>query len=411
MDPCQNGAELVPAYDDCRRMHNSMKALVLIDIQNDFLPGGALAVPHGDEILPLVNRLLPHFEIVVATGDWHPASHCSFAASHVEKKPFDEVEIDGQTQKLWPVHCVQGTSGAALSNRLDASRIQHVFHKGRAADTDSYSAFFDQRGGVASKLDEFLKSKHVTDVYLAGLATDYCVKATALDARKLGYRTLVIADACRGVNAKRGDVVHAIAEMRQASVDVISSTDIEAWQPFLDHPVPTTKIAEGKYVRLVRRGTWEFVERTKTSGVVIIVPITDDGHYVFVEQRRIAVGGRCIEFPAGLAGDVPGHETEAFVAAAQRELLEETGYEAETFTWLADASSSAGLTSELVTFFRATNLRRIASGGGVENEEIAIHLVPVAEVNTWLDTQASQGATIAAKVYAGLFFPCATPLG
>ena len=281
--------------------------------------------------------------------------------------------------------------------------FRRFFDKGTAADTDSYSGFVDQRGGVASGLGEFLKAQGVTDIYLAGLATDYCVKATALDAMKLGFRTLLVADACRGVESQRGDVVQAIAKMRQAGVEVIAARDVEKGESFLDQPLVTTVLAEGRFARLVRRGRWEYVERTKASGVVIIVPITDDGQYVFVEQRRVPVGGRCIEFPAGLAGDIPEYETEALATAAKRELLEETGFEAQIMTRLADASSSAGLTSEMVTFFRATQLRRESAGGGVESEDIVVHLVPEANVGEWLGEQARQGAIIAAKLYAGLW--------
>ncbi len=203
-----------------------MKALVLVDIQNDFLPGGALAVPQGDEIIPLVNRLQPCFDLVVATQDWHPPDHASFAANHPGRAIGDLIDLEGLEQRLWPVHCVQGTAGAELAGDLDRRRIAAVFRKGEDPRIDSYSGFFDNGHRRATGLGEYLQAQGVEEVYLAGLATDYCVKFTALDARRLGFPARVIDDACRGVNLQPGDVSQAIADLRAAGVEIVASNSI-----------------------------------------------------------------------------------------------------------------------------------------------------------------------------------------
>jgi nicotinamidase/pyrazinamidase len=203
-----------------------MKALILEDIQNDFLPGGALAVPNGDQVIPLANHLQQRFPLVIATQDWHPANHCSFAASHPGKKMFDEIELNGLPQTLWPVHCVQNTLGAELAAALRRDLITRVFQKGTDPRIDSYSSFFDNGHVRATGLGEWLRSKGIAEVYVCGLATDYCVKFTALDAVKLGFKTNLIEDACRGVNLCPSDMADAIAEMRQAGVRVLQSVEL-----------------------------------------------------------------------------------------------------------------------------------------------------------------------------------------
>ena len=195
-----------------------MKALILVDIQNDFVPGGALAVPDGDAVVPVCNRLQRPFDLIVATQDWHPANHGSFAANHPGHKTGEVIEVNGLKQVLWPVHCVQNTPGAAFAPGLDMSRVSRIFQKGTDPAIDSYSGFFDNGHRKATGLDEYLKSKGVTDVYIVGLATDYCVKFTALDARSLGFNTFLVEDACRGVNLRHGDVADAIGEMKRAGV-------------------------------------------------------------------------------------------------------------------------------------------------------------------------------------------------
>ena len=197
-----------------------MKSLILVDIQNDFLPGGALAVPNGDEIIPVVNKLQPLFPLVVATQDWHPANHGSFAANHPGKKPFDQIDLNGLPQTLWPVHCVQGTVGAELAPVLNRERISRIFQKGTDPGVDSYSGFFDNGRRHATGMAKWLAGRGVTEVYVCGLATDYCVKFTALDAVGAGFKTHLLEDASRGVNLRPDDVKNAVAEMRQAGVTI-----------------------------------------------------------------------------------------------------------------------------------------------------------------------------------------------
>jgi len=198
-----------------------MTALLLIDIQNDFMPGGALAVPGGDEIIPIVNDLMPRFELIVATQDWHPADHGSFAASHPGRAVFEQAELDGLPQTLWPVHCVQGTGGALFAPGLDTRRVTRVFTKGMNPRIDSYSGLFDNGHRASTGLSEWLKEQGVTHLTVAGVATDYCVKFTVLDALAEGFAVDLILPACRGVNLQPGDVERAVAEMRQAGAVVL----------------------------------------------------------------------------------------------------------------------------------------------------------------------------------------------
>jgi nicotinamidase/pyrazinamidase len=181
-----------------------MDALILVDIQNDFCPGGSLAVEGGDEIVPVANELQKKFNLVVATKDWHPPGHASFVT-------------------LWNPHCVQGTEGAEFVAALDTSRVAHVFLKGTDPAVDSYSGFFDNEHKRATGLGDYLRAQGVTDIFICGLATDYCVKFTALDALQLGFRTTVIADACRGVEVNAGDTIRAVEEMRAAGARIVNS--------------------------------------------------------------------------------------------------------------------------------------------------------------------------------------------
>lgn len=197
--------------------------LILVDIQNDFCPGGALAVPDGDAVVAVANRLQPRYDLVVATQDWHPADHGSFAANHPGRKPFEMAELGGLPQVMWPTHCVQGTTGAAFHPRLDTARIARVFPKGTDKTIDSYSGFFDNGKKKSTGLGEWLKAQGVTDVAVCGLATDYCVKATAIDAAELGFRTTLVEEACRGVGLGKDDVAKAIQAMREAGVRVTAS--------------------------------------------------------------------------------------------------------------------------------------------------------------------------------------------
>ena len=177
-----------------------MRALLLIDIQNDFLPGGRLAVPTGDEIVPLVNALQPRFDLVVATQDWHPAGHQSFASSHAGRAQFEQIDLHGLPQVLWPDHCLQASDGAALAPALHPERIEAIFRKGMNPEIDSYSAFFDNGHRKSTGLADYLRGRGVTEVVLAGLAADYCVYYSALDALVAGFATMVVTDAVRAIS-------------------------------------------------------------------------------------------------------------------------------------------------------------------------------------------------------------------
>ena len=194
------------------------KALIIVDVQNDFTPGGALAVPEGDQVVKVINSLQPKYDLVIATQDWHPANHGSFASNHPGKKPGEIISLNGLTQILWPDHCVQGTVGAQFVKDLDIAKIAQVFRKGTDPDVDSYSGLFDNGHRKDTGLGDFLKDQKVDDVYIVGLATDYCVKFTALDCRNLGFRTHVLQAGCRAVNLQPGDGEQALDQMRRAGV-------------------------------------------------------------------------------------------------------------------------------------------------------------------------------------------------
>ena len=200
-----------------------MKALIIVDVQNDFLPGGALAVPQGDQVIPVINDLSLEFDLVFTTQDWHPANHCSFAASYPDKKIGDRILIDGQEQILWPVHCVQNTYGAELAAGLHPKVITGGVHISKGTDerVDSYSGFFENLRKRSTGLETLLRQHEVDDLTIVGLATDYCVKATVLDARDLGFKVTVYENACRAVNLSPDDGTNALATMREAGVTVM----------------------------------------------------------------------------------------------------------------------------------------------------------------------------------------------
>lgn len=204
-----------------------MDALILVDIQNDFLPGGALAVPQGDAVIPVANTLIPSFQLVVATQDWHPPQHMSFAANHPGKKVGERIELEMLPQVLWPIHCVQDTPGANFSSKLDLPNTLKVFKKGTDVRIDSYSGFFDNGKRRSTGLGDFLKNCGVTRVFILGLATDYCVKATALDAQSIGFETFLVHDGCRGVNLTEGDIQQALSEMETAGVKITFSGEVK----------------------------------------------------------------------------------------------------------------------------------------------------------------------------------------
>ncbi|MCI0994037.1 bifunctional nicotinamidase/pyrazinamidase [Pseudomonas corrugata] len=200
-------------------------ALLVIDVQNDFIPGGQLAVPGGDEIVPLINRLGRSFTRVILAQDWHPAGHASFASSHPGKQPFDTIPLPYGEQTLWPDHCIQGSQGAALHPALDLPHAQLIIRKGCNPDIDSYSAFMEADRQTPTGLAAYLKERGVDTVYVVGLALDFCVMFTALDARIAGFNAVVVLDACRGIDIE-GSIDAALRRMQQAGVQLIQSTDM-----------------------------------------------------------------------------------------------------------------------------------------------------------------------------------------
>ena len=200
-----------------------MNALIIVDMQNDFVEGGTLAVPGGKNLVPLINRLQARFDFVIATQDWHPANHASFAANHPGRKAFEVIDLEGLPQTLWPTHCVQETPGADFVPGLERSRWAKIVQKGTAPEIDSYSGFFDNGKRRSTELAGLLEAHQIDDVYVVGVATDYCVKSTVLDAAALGLKVHLIEDACRGVNLQPGDVDRAIDDMRKAGAWIAHS--------------------------------------------------------------------------------------------------------------------------------------------------------------------------------------------
>ncbi len=199
-------------------------ALLVIDVQNCFIPGGSLAVKEGDVIVPLINHIAKSFSNVVLTQDWHTADHVSFASQHSGKKPFETIKLDYGTQVLWPDHCVQGTEGAQIHSGIDIPQAQLVIRKGYHRDVDSYSGFLEADRKTETGLAGYLKGRKIKQVFVCGLATDYCVAWSALDARKFGFQASVIEDACRGIDIN-GSVAAAWKDMSAAGVKKIQSTD------------------------------------------------------------------------------------------------------------------------------------------------------------------------------------------
>ena len=202
---------------------NGVDALIVVDVQNDFCPGGALAVPDGDAVVPVINRLQERFATVVLTQDWHPADHRSFASQH-GREPFGTVEMEYGSQVLWPDHCVQGTGGAALHPELSTERAVLLIRKGFRAGIDSYSAFFENDRETVTGLAGYLRERGIGAVTLAGLATDFCVGYSALDAVRLGFRTRLVEDACRAIDLG-GSLAAMLAELRGAGVEIVRSAE------------------------------------------------------------------------------------------------------------------------------------------------------------------------------------------
>jgi nicotinamidase/pyrazinamidase len=196
--------------------------LVVVDLQNDFCPGGALAVPGGDEIVPLVNQLVRRFRHVVLTQDWHPPDHLSFASSHAGKRPFETTELSYGTQVLWPDHCVQGSPGAALHAGMNLNAAELILRKGYTRQVDSYSAFFENDRTTPTGLAGYLRERGLGRLFLAGLALDFCVAYSAEDARRLGFAAVVVEDACRAIDLA-GSADAARARMRSCGVETAAA--------------------------------------------------------------------------------------------------------------------------------------------------------------------------------------------
>ena len=201
-----------------------MKALIIVDVQNDFLPGGSLAVPDGDTIIDVINKIQNNFELVVLTQDWHPQNHKSFASNHINKKPFDAIELNNIQQTLWPDHCVQGTFGAEFSSLLNTNKAEAIFRKGTNAEIDSYSAFFDNGHLKSTCLADYLHGKKVEQVYLTGLCRDICVFYSAMDSLYEGFETLIVEDGTCTLNKE--DYIKTNKAFTEKGGKIILSKDI-----------------------------------------------------------------------------------------------------------------------------------------------------------------------------------------
>jgi len=218
---------LAPIAHAASMKPDAHSALIVVDVQNCFVTGGTLPVKGGEEVVPIINKLAAAFQTVVVTQDWHTPGHASFASSHAGKKPFETTKLSYGTQVLWPDHCVQGTADAALHKDLALPTAQLVIRKGFHKDTDSYSAFTEADGKTTTGLAAYLKARGVKGVYVCGLATDFCVAWTALDARKAGFKAAVIEDATRGIDLN-GSLKAAWAQMAKAGVARLQSSDLVA---------------------------------------------------------------------------------------------------------------------------------------------------------------------------------------
>jgi nicotinamidase/pyrazinamidase len=214
-----------PSAQPTKITPDATSVLIVVDVQNCFIKG-ALAVPHGADVVPVINKIAPAFENIILTEDWHPAGHVSFASTHPGRKPFETIKLAYGNQVLWPDHCVQGTPDAALDKDLNTPQAELIVRKGFHRDVDSYSAFEEANRRTPTGLRGYLKERGITRVFVTGLATDFCVEWTALDARKAAFDTYVIEDACRGINLN-GSLAAAWRDMRKRGVKRIQSTDIE----------------------------------------------------------------------------------------------------------------------------------------------------------------------------------------
>lgn len=201
------------------------KALIIVDVQNDFCPEGALPVPDGDKIIPVINKISEDFDKVIATQDWHPQKHISFASTH-NKEPYQTIEVKNGTQVLWPDHCIQGTPGADFHRNLILDSVDLIIRKGTDLNLDSYSALLENDKQTETGLQYYLKGLNINDIYLCGLATDYCVYFSALDAKNAGFNTTVILDACRGVDVPEGNIEKALDDMKSKGIQIINHEEL-----------------------------------------------------------------------------------------------------------------------------------------------------------------------------------------
>lgn len=203
-----------------------MKALLIIDMQADFMPGGSLPTATAFDLVPLINQLMGLFSVVIASKDWHPKGHASFASSHKGKRVGEVIEIQGHSQVLWPDHCIQGTKGAEFVHGLQLEKINHTISKGTDPSIDSYSAFFDNARLKETGLDPLLKKEGIDQLFIVGVATDYCILHTVMDALDLGYRVSVILDGCRGIDLSSGDVKQAFNQMKKRGATLLLSEEL-----------------------------------------------------------------------------------------------------------------------------------------------------------------------------------------
>lgn len=203
-----------------------MKALLIVDVQNDFCPGGKLAVPDGDAVVPVINTLINRFDIIIQTQDWHPSNHSSFASNHEDMEPYSTIELDYGTQVLWPDHCIQGSKGAEFHPELNTKKTQVIIRKGFRKNIDSYSTFFENDQTTVTGLSGYLRERDIKEVYTTGLASDFCVKWSVLDGIDEGFKMYLVEDAVRGIDLN-GSLQNALAEMREKGALLITSDQIE----------------------------------------------------------------------------------------------------------------------------------------------------------------------------------------
>lgn len=201
-----------------------MKTLVIVDVQNDFMPGGRLAVPEADKIIPVINKLQNHFDLIIATQDWHPQNHTSFASNHPGKQPFEKLIMDGLEETLWPDHCVQGSTGAEFTSGMETRKIAVIFRKGMNPEVDSYSGFYDNHRKISTGLSGYLKEKGISNVYFCGLAADICVYFTIKDALKEGFSARLIEDASQPLDTMNYKKIKE--ELASRGVRILNSQDI-----------------------------------------------------------------------------------------------------------------------------------------------------------------------------------------